>query len=86
MSTETKSKYTDEEIKNSIMQLIELIEKTNVPNFICFGTKENIDKVKFYLPENVESRVVPDSYLPNDSQDKIYIIPNENGRTVKYII
>lgn len=70
-----------EDIKNTI---IRLIEKLNEPDYICYSTKENIDKVKEYLPKNIEACIVPDSFFSDEMKDKIYIIPSEYFREIKY--
>ena len=49
----------------------------NKTTYICYSTKKNIDKVKEYLPKNIEACIVPDSYFSDEMRDKIYIVPVE---------
>jgi len=67
----------NEDIKNSIIQMRKVLEEFNKTTHICYGTKENIEKIKMCLPKNIEARIVPDSYFPDEMRDKIYIIPVE---------
>ena len=64
------------DLKRNIEEAINSLEEKHCgTTYAIFGTQENLDLAKDYIPDDVKQRVVPSSWLPEGSKDKLIIVP-----------
>lgn len=86
LSNEIKNRW-EETIKEKIIKLIDEV-KANFPDaeeIVVYSTEEYIDKIKEYLPQDVSTRVVPATFLPEQKANLGYIVPIEKIKPLKFI-
>ena len=75
-------------MKDKIIKLIDevRVNSPNVEKIIVYGTEENINQVKNYLPPNTSVKIVPAAFLPEQKDNLVYIIPIEEiEQPIKFI-
>ena len=74
--------------RDEILKLLDKVKASSSDNieFIAYGTEENINQVKDYLPPNTSVKIAPAAFLPEQKDNLVYIIPIEEiKQPIKFI-